>query len=144
MMFPFLNMVPDKLILQPGNLLLSKLRIASAVIMDGKPLSALAADNGFDVGVRNFPQPPCNAGFHQRGSRRCRGPRSPRPPSRKPPRWACGLASLTVSARPPDSLPFSAAMAFSASSSLVMDTKPNPRDRPESRSVTRLALSTVP
>src|SRR5436305_11815298 len=148
MVFPFLNMVPDKLVLQPGGLLLSKLRVANALILEGKPLSAFVADNGLHVaigrGLRHIPQPSCNTGSHHRGSRRCRGPRSPRPPSRNPPRCVWGLASLTVSARPPDSLPFNAAMAFSASSSFVIETKPNPRDRPVSRSVARLALSTVP
>jgi len=53
-MFPLLNMVPDQLVLQPGSLLLSKLHIANAVIIDRKPLSALAADNGFYFAVRNF------------------------------------------------------------------------------------------
>lgn len=76
MMFPFLNMVPDKLVFQPGDLLLSKLRIVSAFIMDGEPLSAFAADTGFHVaiesGLRHFPQPFCNARFYRRG----RGPRS--------------------------------------------------------------------
>src|SRR5689334_1940328 len=143
-MFAFLNMVPDQLVLEPGNLPLSELHIANAVVLDGKPLSALAADNGFHVFSRDSPQPSCRAGSHQRGSRRCRGPRSPRPTSRKPPRCICGLASLTVSARPPESLPFSAAMAFSASPSFVMETKPKPRERPVSRSVARLALSIVP
>ena len=59
MMFALLNMVPDKLILQPGGLLLSELCIVDAVIMDGKPLSTLAADNGlFAVngrGLRGLP-----------------------------------------------------------------------------------------
>lgn len=58
-MFAFLNVVPDKLVFQPGDLLLSELRIATASIMDGEPLSAFAADNGFHVAIgrvgRHFP-----------------------------------------------------------------------------------------
>jgi hypothetical protein len=49
-------MVPNQLVLEQGNLPLSELRIANAVMMDRKPLSALGADNGFHVAVRNFPQ----------------------------------------------------------------------------------------
>ncbi len=90
MVFPFLNMVPDKPVLQPGDLLLSELRIVNAAIvnaaiMDGKPLSAFIADNGRHIaigsGLRDFPKPSCSAGFYHR---RCRGPRSLRPPSRNP------------------------------------------------------------
>lgn len=62
-MFPFLNMVPDKPVLQPGDLLLRELRIVNAAIVkaavvDGKPLSAFIADNGghvfFGSGRRDF------------------------------------------------------------------------------------------
>ena len=60
------------------------------------------------------------------------------------PRSVFGLASLTLSARPPELVPFSAAMARSASAESVISTNPNPRERPVSRSVTRLMLSTVP
>jgi hypothetical protein len=89
MMFPFLNMVPDKPVLQPGDLLLNEACIVNAAmvnaaIMDGKPLSACITDNGLRLTIgslRDFAQPFCSAGFHQR---RCRGPRSPRPPSRNP------------------------------------------------------------
>jgi hypothetical protein len=41
-MFPFLNVIPDKLVLQPCELLLSELWIVNAVIVDGEPLSAFA------------------------------------------------------------------------------------------------------
>lgn len=58
-MFPFLNMVPDQLIFKPRDLLLRELCIGCVLIMNGKPLSAFAADNGFHVGIgrvgRRFP-----------------------------------------------------------------------------------------
>jgi hypothetical protein len=66
---------------------------------------------------------------YQRGSRGERGPRKlsrpprrfppkPPPPGRYPPlRSGLGRASLMVSARPPNSLPFRVAIAFAASSS---------------------------
>src|SRR5262245_57439596 len=57
--------------------------------------------------------------------------------------FTIGRASLTVNARPPNSLPLNAAMAFSASSSF-METKPNPFERPVSRSVIMLTDSTAP
>jgi hypothetical protein len=38
---------------------LNELRISNAVILDGKPLAALAADNGFRVFKHDFPQPSC-------------------------------------------------------------------------------------
>jgi hypothetical protein len=76
-------MVPKQPVLEPGTLPLSELRIAKAVMMDSKPLSALGADYGFHVAVRNFPQSSCDAG-PQRGPRLCRGPRSLRPPWRNP------------------------------------------------------------
>jgi hypothetical protein len=72
MVFPFLDMVPDKQVLQPGDLLLSEARIVNAAIvnaaiMDGKPLSAFIADNGGHVvigsGLRDFPKPFCSTGF---------------------------------------------------------------------------------
>src|SRR6185369_16203112 len=65
----------------------------------------------------------------------------PRPP---PPRLSCGLASFTLSSRPSTSFPLSCAIAFSASSFEAISTKPNPRERPVSRSSTILADSTVP
>src|SRR5207249_1663271 len=57
--------------------------------------------------------------------------------------FTIGRASLTVNARPPKSLPLNAAIAFSASSSLI-ETKPKPLERPVSRSVMTLTDSTAP
>src|SRR5215475_14010404 len=57
--------------------------------------------------------------------------------------FTIGRASLTVSGRPPKSLPLNAAIAFSASSSFI-ETKPNPLERPVSRSVIMLTDSTEP
>src|SRR5882724_33210 len=157
LVLPFLNVVPDKLVCHKRSLFPRELRVLrSRFHADGIPLSAFTADNGFHrcfIGD-NFRRPShtsCYAGSYQRGSRRCRGPRSlpprslPRPPPPPNPlRGACGLASFTVSARPPESLPFNAAIAFSASSSLGICTKPKPRDRPVSRSVATDALSMAP
>src|SRR3990167_9144021 len=77
-------------------------------------------------------------------------PRSPRypppPPPPPPPRERCsiGRASLTVSERPPKSLPFHISIAFCASSSEVISTKPNPLERPLILSMMITALSTAP
>ena len=67
-------------------------------------------------------------------------------PSLEPPplRSVFGLARLTFSARPSSSWPFSALMAISAACESDISTKAKPRERPVSRSVTRLARSTVP
>ena len=80
---------------------------------------------------------------YQRGSRLKRPPPPPPPPRppRPPPspndllRSGRGRASFTFRARPPTSFPSSAAMAWVASSSLVISTKAKPRGRPVSRSV---------
>src|ERR1019366_4181144 len=66
----------------------------------------------------------------------------PRPPP--PPPWGFGRASLILSARPSRSVPFRAAMARSASAESVISTNAKPRERPVSRSVTRLTRSTCP
>ena len=71
-------------------------------------------------------------------------PGRPNPPPPPPPRSTFGRASLTFKRRPPNSLPLSAAMACSASSSSGISTNAKPRDRPVSRSVTILTLSTAP
>src|SRR5579864_1506616 len=94
---------------------------------------------------------------YQRGSRRSRAwPRSrPRPPPPPPPnRWppppppfgrsVFGLASLMVNVRPPSSVPLSAATALSAALASVISTNPKPRERPVSRSFTRVTFSTAP
>jgi hypothetical protein len=48
MVLPLLNVVPDKLVLNPGGLFPGKLDVLRyLLIADGKPLSALGADNGF-------------------------------------------------------------------------------------------------
>src|SRR5579862_4269920 len=83
--------------------------------------------------------------FYQRGSRRREGPpprKFPRPPP--PPPSLLGRASFTFRARPPKLVPFSAFMARSASSALVISTKPKPRERPVSRSFNTLTRSTAP
>ena len=44
---PLLDMIPYKLICHPGGLLLDQLRVVKVRIStDGKPLAAIAADNG--------------------------------------------------------------------------------------------------
>src|SRR6202035_3892597 len=69
-------------------------------------------------------------------------PRSPPlPPRSRPPPPECsvlGRASFTLSVRPPTCEPFNPVMAFSPSSLLPISTKPNPRERPVSRSVMML------
>src|SRR5262249_56255192 len=60
-------------------------------------------------------------------------PYPPRPPP-PPPRSACGRASFTTRFRPPKFCPFSEFTARSASSSLLISTKANPRDCPVKRS----------
>ena len=52
--------------------------------------------------------------------------------------------SLTVSGRPSTSAPFIAWMAACASASLPISTKPNPFDRPVSRSMITWADTTLP
>src|SRR5438105_8741256 len=49
-----------------------------------------------------------------------------------------------VNVRPPNSVPFKAAIALSASLALLISTNAKPRERPVSRSVTRLTFSTAP
>src|SRR3989338_3525553 len=58
--------------------------------------------------------------------------------------YAFGRASETVSIRPPNSLPFHMAIAPSAPASSAISTKPKPRERPVSRSVTIEAVATSP
>src|SRR5581483_3763042 len=89
--------------------------------------------------------------FYQRPPPRLPPPPPPGPPRRAPPppppppmRGSCGRASLTVNVRPPSCVPFSALMAFCASSALDISTKPKPRDCPVNLSVTTFADSTVP
>src|SRR3989344_7576185 len=84
-------------------------------------------------------------------SRRPPPPPPPNPPPPPPPSRSLrgrlasiGRASFTVSERPPKSLPFHIAIAFSASSSFSNSTKPNPRDRPDILSMTTVAVATVP
>src|SRR5579862_4361289 len=67
-----------------------------------------------------------------------------RPPPPPPERSVFGRASLMVRARPLSSVPLSSEIAFSASASLVISTKPNPLGWPVSRSVTMLTRSTDP
>src|ERR1035437_10058107 len=99
----------------------------------------------------------CFGARYQRGSRRWRGPPPPPPPLGRPPPppppkprppppppWGFGRASLILSARPSRSVPLRAAMARSASAESVISTNANPRERPGSRSVTRLTRSTCP
>src|SRR5215217_2703496 len=72
-----------------------------------------------------------------------RSPPKPRPPP-PPPRFSRGLASLTLSARPPTSLPLNCSIAAFASSSVDISTKAKPLERPVSRSSITLADETVP
>jgi hypothetical protein len=71
-------------------------------------------------------------------------PRLPPPPPPPNERSVFGRASLTFSARPSSSLPFSSAMARSASALALISTNPNPLGCPVSRSVTMLTRSTAP
>lgn len=66
------------------------------------------------------------------------------PYQRRSLRGARGLASLTVSGRPSTSAPFMPAIAACASLSLLISTKPKPRERPVSRSMMTCAESTDP
>src|ERR1017187_643539 len=99
----------------------------------------------------------CFGARYQRGSRRWRGPPPPPPLGRPPPPppppkprppppppWGFGRASLILSARPSRSVPLRAAIARSASAESVISTNAKPRERPVSRSVTRLTRSTCP
>src|SRR5881397_1335984 len=66
------------------------------------------------------------------------------PPPLRPPPEPEGLASSTFSVRPSTSWPLNFLTAASASSAVAISTKPNPRERPVSRSVTTVADSTAP
>src|ERR1700758_149078 len=84
-------------------------------------------------------------GAYQRPPPPPRPPRSrPRPPPAPAPRSGLGRASFTFSVRPPTCVPLSAAIALSPSSAFAISTKPNPRERPVSRSVMMLTRSTWP
>ena len=71
---------------------------------------------------------------NQYRSRRCPPPESRRGPPEEG-RSSFGRASFTVNARPPMFFPFISAIAFFASSALLIVTKPNPLDRPVSLSM---------
>src|SRR5438445_591542 len=72
-----------------------------------------------------------------------RPPKPPRPPPPPPP--APGLLAFsTWMVRPSRLVPLSLLIADSASSFVAISTKPKPRERPVSRSVTTLADSTLP
>ena len=81
---------------------------------------------------------------HHRPHRQTFFPPPPPPPPPLRGRSVLGLASLIVKVRPPKSVPFKAAVAFSASPAFVISTKAKPRERPVSRSVTMLTFSTAP
>src|SRR3990172_9888382 len=71
-----------------------------------------------------------------------RGP--PRVPPPKPPlSREGGRASSTLIVRPSSVLPFSSSIALRPSSLVDISTNPKPRDQPESRPLTMLALSSV-
>src|SRR5262245_18659136 len=74
--------------------------------------------------------------------RQYRRPEKVRPPP--PPRSERALASVTVRFRPWTARPFRPAIAFWASAFDAISTKPKPRERPLSRSVTTEADSQVP
>src|SRR5436309_15663370 len=104
---------------------------------------------------RNFR--PFSFADYQRGSRRLPPPpRPPPPPGRPPPkpprpppppppklRSARGRASLTLIVRPLTSVPLKRSIAL-LPASVSISTKPKPRERPVSRSVTMEADSTAP
>src|SRR3989442_1187340 len=71
-------------------------------------------------------------------------PRYAPPPPPPPGRFSWGLASFTVILRPFIWVPFSAVIAFWASSAVAISTNPNPRDWPVYRSVMILADVTDP
>lgn len=92
MVLPFLYVVPNELVFQPGRLLLGNFHVLTGrVMMDGKPLAALFAHNGFHQDVIGALRAGADARdktiqVHQRGSRRGRLLRSrPRLLSRNPP-----------------------------------------------------------
>jgi len=74
------------------------------------------------------------------------GRRAPPPPGRPPPPPRCsgGRASSTLIVRPSRLLPFSSSIALRASAAEAISTNPNPRERPEKRSATTDAESTLP
>lgn len=89
---PFLDMVPDELFFQPGCLSSGHLDILTCgVMVDGKLLATLVADNGLHQDTIGALRPGADARdqpiqVHQRGSRRGRPfPSRPRPLLPKPP-----------------------------------------------------------
>src|SRR5207237_8667114 len=71
-------------------------------------------------------------------------PRPPPPPPSRPPPSGRGRASFTFRRRPCRSVPFSAAIAASPSSLLLISTKPQPFDSPLNSSCLIVPLSTCP
>src|SRR5437867_13273811 len=71
-------------------------------------------------------------------------PRPPPPARRSAPPVPGAFAFSTWIVRPSRLVPLRRLMACSASSGVAISTKPKPRDRPVSRSVTTLADSTLP
>lgn len=63
MVLPFLDMVPDELFFQPERLFFGHLDILTCrVMMDGKPLATLAANNGFHQDIIGTLRPGADAG----------------------------------------------------------------------------------
>ena len=63
MVLPFLDMVPDKLFFQPGRLSSGHLDILMCrVMMDGKALATLVADNRFHQNIIGTLRPGADAG----------------------------------------------------------------------------------
>lgn len=76
MVLAFLDVVPNEVVLDPRGLLVGNLyALTRRIMMDGKPLAALVADNGFHqdaIGTIRRHADACNqpVQIHQRGSRR--------------------------------------------------------------------------
>lgn len=143
MVLPVLNVVPNKLICHPSDLFLSQFNVLkSGVYGIWQTVGRICCKQRFPSGLLS--KEPLRAPVDVLQTHSI----SPARPS-----TLTGIAlaasaaladsaplglwpaSLTVSARPSKSLPFKAAIAFFASSSLGIETKPKPRDRPFSRSV---------
>src|SRR5260370_18758415 len=100
--------------------------------------------------AREVDDPPPPVGMKGRGDRDDVHQRPP--PREDPPKPPRGLrppppppeAFSTLSWRPSSSLPLNCVIACSASSAVALSTKPKPRGRPVSRSVTTAADSTSP
>src|SRR5439155_7393681 len=101
-----------------------------------EPKSEIGCEPGYQRPPREPPRPPPPP----------KPPRPPPPPPRRspPPPAPGAFAFSSWMVRPSRLVPLRRLMACSASSGVAISTKPKPRDRPVSRSVTTLADSTLP